>query len=324
MPYGVLVAKVHVIEFQKCGLPHCHLLIHLRHEDKLRHRHDIDKLISAEIPNPITQPDLYNIVKNCMIHGPCGHLRPDSVCMDGGVCTKNYPKDFCANTMESVDGYPKYRRRDNGATVKVHNVGVDNRWVVPYNPWLLQKYGAHINVEACMSIKSVKYLYKYIYKGHDCIKLELAETLNHDEIRTFLDARYVSAPEAAWRLFEFPMHHQSHTIVRLAIHLQDQQNVYFTQGQVETALINASKRDTHLTAWFKLNETDVDARHLLYSDIPSHFTFDSTSRKWKKRCKGGDKVISRIYAVSPSEGERYYLWIVLLHTPGARSYNDLL
>jgi len=75
------------------------------------------------------------------------------------------------------------------------------------------KYDVHINVEAFMSIKSVKYLYKYIYKGHDCIKLELQERLNHYEISTFLDAHYVSAPEAAWRLFEFSMHHQSHTII---------------------------------------------------------------------------------------------------------------
>ena len=47
--------------------------------------------------------------------------------------------------------------------------------------------------------------------------MEFEENLNHDEIRTFVDARYVSAPEAAWRLFEFPMHHQSHTIVCLAV-----------------------------------------------------------------------------------------------------------
>ena len=114
--------------------------------------------------------------------------------------------------------------------------------------------------------------FSHIYKGHDCIKLEFEVTLNHDEIHTFLDVRYVSAPEAAWRLFEFPMHHHSHTIVRLAIYLQNQQNVYFTQDQEKAALFNASKCDTHLTAWFKLNETDVDARHLLYSDTPSHFT----------------------------------------------------
>lgn len=48
---GVPVATVHVIEFQKRGLPHCHMLIILRGEDKLRDRHDIDRLISAEIPD---------------------------------------------------------------------------------------------------------------------------------------------------------------------------------------------------------------------------------------------------------------------------------
>ena len=34
-------------------------------------------------------------------------------------------------------------------------------------------------------------------------------TLEWDKIKTALDARYVSAPEAAWRLFEFPLHEKS-------------------------------------------------------------------------------------------------------------------
>jgi hypothetical protein len=42
---------------------------------------------------------------------------------------------------------------------------MDNRWVVPYNPYLLQYFNYHINVEACGSIKAVKYLFKYLYKG---------------------------------------------------------------------------------------------------------------------------------------------------------------
>jgi len=99
---GVVVAKVHVIEFQKHGLPHCHLLIHLRYEDKLWHRNDIDKLILAEIPDPISQPDLYAIVKTCMIHGSYGHLRSVSVCMDNGECTKNYPKIIVQRQMNQL------------------------------------------------------------------------------------------------------------------------------------------------------------------------------------------------------------------------------
>ncbi len=43
----------------------------------------------------------------------------------------------------------------------------DNRWVVPYNPYLTMQYKCHINDEVCSSITVVKYLYKYVYKGHD-------------------------------------------------------------------------------------------------------------------------------------------------------------
>ena len=69
---------------------------------------------------------------------------------------------------------------------------------MPYNPWLFKKYQAHINVEACMTIKSVKYLYKCIYNGHDCANVFINELVNHDQINTFLNCCYVSAPEALW------------------------------------------------------------------------------------------------------------------------------
>ena len=48
---GKVVAKIHVIEFKKRGLPHCHLLIHLHPDDKLRNSEDVDHIISAEIPD---------------------------------------------------------------------------------------------------------------------------------------------------------------------------------------------------------------------------------------------------------------------------------
>jgi hypothetical protein len=50
---------------------------------------------------------------------------------------------------------------------------MDNSWVVPYNPYLTLKYNAHINLELCSTVKSVKYLYKYIYKRYDCANIEL-------------------------------------------------------------------------------------------------------------------------------------------------------
>ncbi len=49
---------------------------------------------------------------------------------------------------------------------------VTNRLIVPYNPGLLLKYNCHINVEVCSTVKSVKYLYKYVYKGGDRAVIE--------------------------------------------------------------------------------------------------------------------------------------------------------
>ena len=58
---------------------------------------------------------------------------------------------------------------------------VDNRWVVAYNLWLLLKYYCLLNVEVCSSIKSIKYLYKYVYKGPDRVTMEVHRGSNVDE-----------------------------------------------------------------------------------------------------------------------------------------------
>ncbi|UYV76112.1 hypothetical protein LAZ67_13002570 [Cordylochernes scorpioides] len=100
-------------------------------------------------------------------------------------------------TEANNNGYPRYRRRDDGQTLVVGTHEVDNRWVVPYNPYLLVRFNAHINVEVCASVKSVKYLFKYVYKGHDRAEVEVSvgeldmESRAHDEIKNFLDARAV-------------------------------------------------------------------------------------------------------------------------------------
>ena len=321
---GKCVSHVYVIEFQKRGLPHAHILIHLDQEDKLQNGDDIDSLISAEIPDQDIDPELHDVVKSCMMHGPCGVHNQNAVCMgDDGNCTKNFPKQFCETTQVAMNGYPLYQRRENGRTVSVKNVELDNRWVVPYCPWLSKKFNAHINLEACMSIRSVKYLYKYVYKGHDSANVEINEQLEHDEIKTFLNARYVSAPEALWRLFEFPMQEKSHAVKRLAVHLPNLQRVYFVEGQEDQAVNRALQKDTHLTAWFNLNQQDENARQYLYSDIPYHYVFDDSRRKWNVRRRSNKPIIARLFNARPSEGERFFLRVLLLHVPGATSFEFL-
>ena len=111
-----------------------------------------------------------------MIHGPCGSSNKSSPCMKGGKCSRYYPKKFQNSTIVDQDGYPIYRRRDNGHTILKNSVIVDNRIVVPYNPMLLLKFQAHINMEWCNQSTSIKYLFKYINKGYDRITAAIVPT----------------------------------------------------------------------------------------------------------------------------------------------------
>ncbi|CAF2118503.1 unnamed protein product [Rotaria magnacalcarata] len=104
--FGRTVAHLFVIEFQKRGLPHCHTLIILTNESKQRDSNSVDRIVSSEIPNADQNPQLYEIVKSHMIHGPCGVLNKNSPCMEDGKCTKEFPKEFRNETASNKDGYP--------------------------------------------------------------------------------------------------------------------------------------------------------------------------------------------------------------------------
>ncbi|GBN29840.1 ATP-dependent DNA helicase PIF1 [Araneus ventricosus] len=259
-----------------------------------------------------------------MVHGPCGIINPNAPCMKDGECSKQFPKAFREETEENVNGYPVYKRRCT-EPVRAGKHYIDNRWIVPYNPWLSKKYNAHINVEVCASVKSVKYLYKYVYKGHDAASITLKndDSVNHDEILNFLDGRYVSAPEVMWRLSEFSRSDKSHTVIRLAVHLPEQQAIFLKERQENEAVERASIKDTTLTAWFKLNLIDEEAHEYYYADIPQYYVFDKPSTKWQKRQRGGQQVIGRMPVVSVQDSERFYLRMLLLRKTGVISFNDL-
>lgn len=83
---------MYVIEFQKRGLPHVHMLIWLDSSSKNNLIANVDKFVSAEIPDPEVDPVGYETVSAFMVHGPCGTENPKSPCMKEYKCTRHFPK----------------------------------------------------------------------------------------------------------------------------------------------------------------------------------------------------------------------------------------
>ena len=265
------------------------------------------------------------LVLKFMIHGPCGAFNPSSSCMQDGKCIRNFPKPLRPQTTLSEDSYASYRRRNTG---RLHRVGphhVDNRFVVPYSPYLLFKYQCHINVESVFSLKSVKYIYKYVYKGGDRATVEFSR--DHNEVKHYLDARFITASEACWRLFEFGMHSQKPAVVKLQVHLPAQQPVVFNPAHQPgvadvVAQVQMGDRDSTLTAFFKANQRYPDmARALLYHEFPQKFVWAKSTREWKPRQRGF--AIGRMYYVQPTAGEKFYLRLLLTAVRGPLSFADL-
>ncbi|XP_050877630.1 uncharacterized protein LOC127081419 [Lathyrus oleraceus] len=259
---GKVKSYMYVTEFQKRGLPHVHMLLVLESNDKLHDPKDYDIMVRAEIPKLECEPQLHEAVVRHMIHGPYGIINRNSPCMKDGHCKKRYPKQFLDETRQGTDSYPEYRRRFDESVSLGKDRSVDNRWVVPYNPWLLLKYDCHINVEICSSIKSIKYLYKYVYKGPDCVAMEVHKGSYMDEVQQYVDARWICAPEALWKIFRFTLYRLYPSVERLQIHLSNRHQVrFYDHQQIADVLNNERNSKTMLTQLFTLNLRDPQARN---------------------------------------------------------------
>ncbi|XP_076957793.1 uncharacterized protein LOC143633361 [Bidens hawaiensis] len=277
-PFGEIVAYVYTIEFQKRGLPHCHLLLWVTPLYKIKDASEVDRYISAQIPDPSTDPHLYKIVTDLMIHGPCGLLKPTSTCMSSGTCSKNFPKPYQQETSFDSKGHVHYKRQIDSFTVLKGDVKIDNGFVVPYNRTLSLHFMAHINVEYCGWSMLIKYLFKYISKGADRVHYTVTkmqdgtnpsqqEFSRLNEIQNFLDGRFICPHEASWRIFNFYIHDRIPAVQTLAVHLENMQNITFRDNDhLDTLVTNMFNRRTTLTEWLHNNRHDDSGRHLRYID----------------------------------------------------------
>ncbi|XP_048624130.1 uncharacterized protein LOC125575320 [Brassica napus] len=151
--FGPVAAVMYTIEFQKRGMPHAHILVFMEKGSKFPTADDIDKIISAEIPDKTVDSDLTSIDAN---------------------------------------GFPAYMRRIDGRFIEKNGIRLDNGFVVPYNRDLMLRYRAHMNVEWCVQTRAVKYLFKYIHKGPDYASAAMDKEDEDgviDEIKTYYDCK---------------------------------------------------------------------------------------------------------------------------------------
>ncbi|KAL8156433.1 hypothetical protein AgCh_001501 [Apium graveolens] len=333
---------LHVIEFQKRGLPHAHMVIWLHPDSKPKTVQQVDQMVSAEIPDKQQDPLGYDVVSKFMIHGPCGELNKLSPCMDSDhkTCTRHFPKRYSPATSFDDSGFPVYRRHKTNHTVNKNNMDLDNRWVVPYNIELLVMFQCHINVEICNHSRSIKYLFKYCMKGHDRATMLLVKSKQSTttvvpesnnihvktspigEISQYLDGRYVCAGEAVWRIYGFNIHHRTPSVERLPVHLEDMQTITFRGNESLIDVANrASFRLIKLQAWFEANKKYPWARNLTYQEFPSSFVWDARGCQWTPRKQG--LVVGRLNSTYATSGDSFYLRMILTRFKGATSFTDL-
>ncbi|KAF8097471.1 hypothetical protein N665_0288s0004 [Sinapis alba] len=354
---GKTVSVIYTVEFQKRGLPHAHILLFMDSKHKLPTAEDIDGIISAEIPDRTKEPRLYEVVKEMMIHGPCGVVNRDSPCMMDGKCSKFFPRKHVERTTVDAQGYPVYKRREDGNFVEKKGILLDNRFVVPYNKKLLLWYNAHINVEWCNQFRSIKYLFKYINKGQDRVTgtvtqkiykdATATETIHGvnihqgdsipmegvnlngayavepevDEIKNYFDARYISACESSWRIFAFPTQYRSTPVEKLTLHLEGEQPVIYKDGDtVESVLSRSHTCKTMFLAWFDCCEIYPEEREMTYPELPNKFVYDGKLKVWNRRKKSF--AIGRLARVSASSGPLYFLRVLVNKVKGPRSHAD--
>jgi len=112
--------------------------------------------------------------------------------------------------------------------------------------------------------------------------------------------------------------------VRLPVHLEDNQTVYFAPGRAEERLDDDNQRRTKLTEFFTLNTNCEAARQYLYHEIPLHYTWHQPSRTWSpRRNQMANETLARMYVVSPMDQHRFHLRLLLLHRRGPRSFLDI-
>jgi hypothetical protein len=225
--FGEKKYLIKVIEFQKWGFPHAHIIFKVLEvtllylvllTDDMQVHPEIpfdllDSIISAELPRD--NPARREKVQHYMIHS-CDHLTwMSSQCNRDGQCIYGFPHNLQETTTVDEYGRVHWRRRLE-----------EDRWVVPYCSALLDFVDCHFHFDVVYTAKVFSYLYKYLYKGPDCACFAINDIDNSttmlqpiNKVEDYQKAHYLSAPEAAWRILGFKITRKEPSVENLPVHL---------------------------------------------------------------------------------------------------------
>ncbi|XP_026398220.1 uncharacterized protein LOC113293999 [Papaver somniferum] len=259
--FGEVQGALYTVEFQKRGLPHARILLRLSPDEKPRSASHIGSIISVEIPNPKENKDAYDAVCNYMLHGPCGHAKPNSPCMRDKKCTENFPKKYNNKTYADDTG---------GMTIKylfkcIHK-GKDMITAIVAVIPAKDKNSSNINNK----------------NSSNNVAVEEIQRTSKDEVNTYLEGRYLSGCECIWRTLSFKIHYRNPSIERLPLHIEGEQLVYHNDTDDLRDVLDKEDPDaSKFIQWMKANRDHEDARKWTYKEFPKHWRWDQGKKHGK-------------------------------------------
>ena len=262
---------------------------------------------------------------------PHNHLQSEySRCRRGNRCIYGFPKPITTDTYVDDDGHVHLRTRT-----------AEDQWIASHIPELVNELNCHIFVDIVFTVAVFMYLYKYMFKGPDHSQYQFRKLDNQtnsyeqaserkNEVKDYVDGRYLSSPEAAWRILNFQITMKNPTVRALTVHLPGQNIPKFLANDTTSSLIRYFHRPP-LPQFTNLTYIDYNQQYIPYPfrehdplaedeylEIPIAAV---PVRKIRKR-RTKKNPVARIQTISPTAGELFYLRCLLMHRP-ARSYEDL-
>nr|GEZ71174.1 ATP-dependent DNA helicase PIF1-like [Tanacetum cinerariifolium] len=215
---------------------------------------------NAELPNITNDVDGYRVISELMMHGPCGYAKSNATCIkDGTNCYRNFPKPYSDRTFVDKDGYVHYRRRETGVDIERQGVRLDN------------------------SKGTDRVVMNVTKPTADTASTITTVNIQIDEIKNFVEARYIGPHEACWRILDFPIHCRDSAVQILAMHSEIMQRITFKAKNGLQFIVDNPTKKTTLTEWLDCNKKYSDGRHLTYLTFPSEYTWYSADKYWQRR-----------------------------------------